>query len=219
MSIKTNLRSIKQSLPDHVTLVAVTKTKSKENIMEAYENGQRVFGENKIQEMEEKWKALPKDIQWHMIGHVQRNKVKYMADFVSLIHGIDSLKLLIEVNKQAKKFNRTIPCLLQIDIAKEDTKFGLDQDELKAMINSEDYGKLGNVKIIGLMGMATYTSDKSQIRKEFKLLKSIFDQLKTELPHISVVSMGMSGDYEIAIEEGSPMVRIGSSIFGAREYS
>ena len=219
MSIKTNLNSIKRTLPDYVTLVAVSKTKPKDSIMEAYRNGQHVFGENKIQEMTEKWKALPKDIEWHMIGHVQRNKVKYMSEFVSLIHGVDSLKLLHEINKQAKKYKRIIPCLLQIHIAQEDTKFGLDKAELMALIDSSEFKALGNIKIEGLMGMATYTSDESQIRKEFKILKSIFDDLQRSLPHISVLSMGMSGDYKIAIEEGSTMVRIGSSIFGERNYS
>ena len=219
MSIKTNLDSIKRTLPDHVTLVAVSKTKPTGSIMEAYHNGQKVFGENKIQEMTEKWEALPKDIEWHMIGHVQRNKVKYMAEFVSLIHGVDSLKLLKEINKQAKKYNRMIPCLLQIHIAEENTKFGLDKAELMTLIDSLEFKELGNVKIEGLMGMATYTSDEGQIRKEFKFLKSIFDDLQSSLPHISVLSMGMSGDYKIAIEEGSTMVRIGSSIFGERNNS
>ena len=219
MSIKTNLNAIKESLPDHVTLVAVSKTKSQDDIMEAYNSGQRVFGENKIQEMAQKWEALPKDIEWHMIGHVQRNKVKYMAEFVSLIHGVDSLKLLQEINKQAKNVNRTIPCLLQMHIADEDTKFGLDKTELNALINSEAFKALRNIKVIGLMGMATYTSDENQIKKEFKFLKSIYDNLQRSLPHISVVSMGMSGDYKIAMEEGSTMVRIGSSIFGVRNSS
>lgn len=187
--------------------------------MEAYNSGQRVFGENKIQEMVKKWEALPKDIEWHMIGHVQRNKVKYMAEFVSLIHGVDSLKLLQEINKQAKNVNRTIPCLLQMHIAEEDTKFGLNKTELNAMINSEAFKALHHIKVIGLMGMATYTPDENQIRKEFKSLKSIYDDLQRSLPHISVLSMGMSGDHKMAIEEGSTMVRIGSSIFGARNYS
>jgi pyridoxal phosphate enzyme (YggS family) len=219
MSIKTNLDSIKRTLPDYVTLVAVSKTKPTDSILEAYRNGQIVFGENKIQEMTEKWEALPKDIEWHMIGHVQRNKVKYMAEFVSLIHGVDSLKLLKEINKLAKKYNRIIPCLLQIHIAEEDTKFGLDKAELMTLVDSLEFKELGNIKIEGLMGMATYTSDENQIRKEFKFLKSIFDDLQRSIPLISVLSMGMSGDYKIAIEEGSTMVRIGSSIFGERNYS
>ena len=219
MSIATNLITIKEILPDHITLVAVSKTKSNEDILEAYESEQRVFGENKIQEMTQKWESLPKDIQWHMIGHVQRNKVKYMAEFVSLIHGVDSLKLLMEINKQAKKYNREIRCLLQMHIAEEDSKFGLDMSELDAIIKSEEFRQLENIKLVGLMGMATFTSDKTQIRKEFKHLKSIFDELKNLIPDVSILSMGMSGDYTIAIEEGSNMVRIGSSIFGSRNYS
>ncbi len=219
MSIATNLLTIKKLLPDYVTLVAVSKTKSNEDILEAYESDQRVFGENKIQEMAQKWESLPKDIQWHMIGHVQRNKVKYMAEFVSLIHGVDSLKLLMEINKQAKKHNRKISCLLQMHIAEEDSKFGLDMSELNAIIKSEEFGQLENIKLVGLMGMATFTSDETQIRKEFKHLKCIFDDLKNVLPDVSILSMGMSGDYTIAIEEGSNMVRIGSSIFGSRNYS
>ena len=219
MSIATNLLTIKEILPDHVTLVAVSKTKSNEEILEAYESEQRVFGENKIQEMAQKWESLPKDIQWHMIGHVQRNKVKYMAEFVSLIHGVDSLRLLMEINKQAKKYNRKISCLLQMHIAEEDSKFGLDMSELDAIIKSEEFKQLENIKLVGLMGMATFTSDKTQIRKEFKHLKCIFDDLKNVLPNVSILSMGMSSDYTIAIEEGSNMVRIGSSIFGSRNYS
>ncbi|PIF01364.1 MAG: YggS family pyridoxal phosphate-dependent enzyme [Maribacter sp.] len=218
MSVRSSLESIKQTLPKHVTLVAVSKTKPQASILEAYDGGQRIFGENKIQEMTEKWEALPKDIEWHMIGHVQRNKVKYMAGFVSLIHGVDSLKLLREINKQAKKHNRTIPCLLQIHIAREETKFGLDQTELNDLVRSGEFKELGHVDIVGLMGMATYTHNQDQIRNEFRYLKSIFDKLKGSLPHVSVLSMGMSGDYKIAVEEGSTMVRIGSSIFGTRDY-
>ncbi|WP_396589674.1 YggS family pyridoxal phosphate-dependent enzyme [Allomuricauda sp. R78024] len=219
MSIKNNLIAIKEKLSKEVTLVAVSKTKPNEAILEAYEAGQRVFGENKIQEMTQKWETLPKDIQWHMIGHVQRNKVKYMAEFVSLVHGVDSFRLLLEINKQAKKHDRVIPCLLQMHIAEEETKFGLDTLELDAMLNSEEFAALENIRIEGLMGMATFTQDQEQVRKEFASLKSIFDNLKQKLPDITVLSMGMSGDYGIAIEEGSTMVRIGSSIFGARNYS
>lgn len=219
MSIKNNLTAIKEKLPEEVTLVAVSKTKPNEVILEAYEAGQRVFGENKIQEMSQKWETLPKDIEWHMIGHVQRNKVKYMAEYVSLVHGVDSFRLLAEINKQAKKHDRVISCLLQMHIAEEETKFGLDGSELDQIINSQEFSALENIKIEGLMGMATFTKDKDQVRKEFTSLKSIFDNLKQELPDISIVSMGMSGDYTIAIEEGSTMVRIGSSIFGARNYS
>ncbi len=219
MSIKDNLDKIKSELPLGVTLVAVSKTKPNKDIMQAYDAGQRVFGENKVQEMAQKWQDLPKDIEWHMIGHLQRNKVKYMAEFVSLIHGVDSPRLLKEINKQAKKHDRVIPCLLQIHIAEEDTKFGLDRNELDQLINSEEFKTMENIKIVGLMGMATFTDDKKQVSKEFALLKSLFDDLKTELPDIGILSMGMSGDYQLAIKEGSNMVRIGSSIFGARNYS
>lgn len=219
MSIKDNLNSIKSELPDGVILVAVSKTKPKEDILEAYDAGQRVFGENKVQEMVQKWEDLPKDIEWHMIGHVQRNKVKYMAEFVSLIHGVDSSRLLKEINKQAKKYDRVIPCLLQIHIAEEDTKFGLDEKELNELISSDMFKAMENIKIVGLMGMATFTKDENQVRREFTQLKSMFDTLKAKLSDISILSMGMSGDYTIAIEEGSTMVRIGSSIFGARNYS
>ncbi|MFT0715417.1 YggS family pyridoxal phosphate-dependent enzyme [Flagellimonas lutimaris] len=219
MSIKNNLNSIKSELPEGVILVAVSKTKPNEDILEAYEAGQRVFGENKVQEMVQKWEDLPKDIEWHMIGHVQRNKVKYMAEFVSLIHGVDSSRLLKEINKQAKKYDRVIPCLLQIHIAEEDTKFGLDEKELNELISSDTFKAMENIKIVGLMGMATFTKDENQVRREFTQLKSMFDALKAKLSDISILSMGMSGDYAIAIEEGSTMVRIGSSIFGARNYS
>ncbi|RNC89858.1 MAG: YggS family pyridoxal phosphate-dependent enzyme [Allomuricauda sp.] len=218
MSISENLRTIKETLPDAVTLVAVSKTKSEKEIMEAYENGQRVFGENKVQEMVSKWEQLPKDIQWHMIGHLQRNKVKYMASFVSLIHGVDSFKLLKEIDKQAAKHDRIIPCLLQIHIAEEQTKFGLEQSELEQLISSEEFVQLQHIRIHGLMGMATFTQDRTQIRKEFHSLKSLFDHIKKVVPHMTVLSMGMSGDYDIAVEEGSTMVRVGSSIFGARNY-
>ena len=219
MSIQVNLDKIKFQLPVGVTLVAVSKTKPNEAIMEAYEAGQRVFGENKVQEMVQKWETLPKDIEWHMIGHLQRNKVKYMAEFVSLIHGVDSLKLLKEIDKQAQMHNRIIPCLLQMHIAEEDTKFGLDESELNELINSEDFKGMKNIKIVGLMGMATFTSNENQVRKEFAHLKTLFENLKQKLPDISVLSMGMSGDFDIAIEEGSTMVRVGSSIFGVRNYS
>nr|WP_314840045.1 YggS family pyridoxal phosphate-dependent enzyme [uncultured Flavobacterium sp.] len=219
MSIATNLLGIKTSLPEHVTLVAVSKTKPVSDLMEAYEAGQRIFGENKIQEMAEKWEQVPKDIQWHMIGHVQTNKVKFMAPFVSLIHGVDSLKLLQEINKQALKNNRIIDCLLQIYIAEEETKFGLDQDELASLLTSNEFEELKNIQIVGLMGMATFTDNKDQIKKEFTQLKTIFEKtkkLKSENCQIDILSMGMSGDYQLAIESGSTMVRIGSSIFGGR---
>lgn len=219
MPIKENLVQIKNSLPNHVTLVAVSKTKPNEDLMEAYDAGQRIFGENKIQEMTEKWEALPKDISWHMIGHVQRNKVKYMAPYVSLIHGVDSFKLLKEIDKQAQKNNRNIACLLQMHIAEESTKFGLDSEELFAMLNDTNFKALDNITIKGLMGMATFTDDEAQIRKEFQNLRQLYNKAKELVPSLEVLSMGMSGDYKIAIEEGSTMVRIGSSIFGARNYS
>ena len=216
MSIKDNLKAIKESIPSQVTLVAVSKTKPIADIEEAYAAGQRVFGENKIQEMTAKQEVLPKDIEWHMIGHIQRNKVKYMAEYVALIHGVDSLKLLKEINKQAKKHNRVISCLLQIHIAEEDTKFGFDENELSELIASSDIKQLNNIKIVGLMGMATFTDNNQQIRKEFKQLKSLFEKTKSSFPDLSQLSMGMSGDYKIAIEEGSTMIRVGSSIFGSR---
>lgn len=214
MLIASNLNSIKASLPEHVTLVAVSKTKHVSDLMQAYEAGQRIFGENKIQEMADKWEEMPKDIQWHMIGHVQTNKVKFMAPFVSLIHGVDSLKLLQEINKQALKNNRVIDCLLQIHIAEEETKFGLDENELNELISSSEFKELKNIRTLGLMGMATFTEDQNQIKKEFQHLKSIFDSIQNE--NFSIISMGMSGDYQLAIECGSTMVRIGSSIFGGR---
>lgn len=219
MSITNNLNEIKATLPPEVTLVAVSKTKPVTDLMEAYEAGQRIFGENKIQEMTEKWEQMPKDIQWHMIGHVQTNKVKYMAPYVSLIHGVDSFKLLKEINKQAAKNNRIIDCLLQIYIAEEESKFGLDENELNDILLSEEFKNLENIKIVGLMGMATFTDNQLQIKKEFSKLKSLFDktrQLTTENCQLSTLSMGMSGDYHIAISCGSTMVRIGSSIFGHR---
>jgi len=218
MSIRQNLERIKATLPLDVTLVAVSKTKPVSALQEAYNAGQRILGENKIQEMTQKWEVLPKDIQWHMIGHVQRNKVKYMAEFVSLVHGVDSFKLLKEIDKQAKKHKRTINCLLQMHIAEEDTKFGLNESELNEIISSEEFKSLENVKIVGLMGMATFTDNQDQVRQEFRQLKSIYDSLEQEIENLSILSMGMSGDYKIAIEEGSTMVRIGSSIFGARNY-
>ncbi|HEY0091658.1 MAG TPA: YggS family pyridoxal phosphate-dependent enzyme [Flavobacterium sp.] len=216
MSIKENLFKIKASLPREVTLDAVSKTKPVQDLQEAYDAGQRIFGENKIQEMAEKHEVLPKDIKWHMIGHVQSNKVKYMAPFVDLIHGVDSLKLLAEIDKQGKKHDRVIDCLLQIYIANEESKFGLDENELNELLASPIYLNLKNIKVIGLMGMATFTDNQSQIRKEFQSLKTLFDKHKKLNPHFSVLSTGMSGDYKIAIECGSTMVRIGSSIFGER---
>ena len=218
MSIAQNLLQIKSALPENVTLVAVSKTKPIPDLMEAYIAGQRIFGENKIQEMAEKWEAMPKDIQWHMIGHVQTNKVKFMAEFVSLIHGVDSMKLFQEINKQAQKNNKIIDCLLQIHIAEEETKFGLNEEELNEIFASTAFQEMKNIRIVGLMGMATFTDNQNQIKKEFTHLKSIFDKLRSKdaLQSVSTLSMGMSGDYKLAIECGSTMVRIGSSIFGGR---
>ena len=219
MSIASKLHSITSQLPEHITLVAVSKTKSVDTIMEAYNVGQRIFGENKIQEMVEKYKQLPKDISWHMIGHVQRNKVKYMAEFVDLIHGVDSLNLLKEIDKQAKKHNRIINCLLQIKIAEEESKFGISAEDAYALLQSDEIKLLENVCITGLMGMATFTNDMGQIENEFKFLKSSFDNLSkldTTNCHLQTISMGMSGDYQLAIDCGSTMIRVGSSIFGAR---
>ena len=219
MSIALNLNTIKSTLPENVTLVAVSKTKPVSDLMQAYEAGQRIFGENKIQEMTDKWEEMPKDIQWHMIGHVQSNKVKFMTPFVSLIHGVDSLKLLQEINKQALKNNRIIDCLLQIYIAEEESKFGLDENELNELLSSSEFKEMKNIRILGLMGMATFTDDQNQIKKEFTHLKSIFDSIQTiedENLQLNTISMGMSGDYQLAIDCGSTMVRIGSSIFGGR---
>ena len=219
MSIAQQILKIKSTLPSTVSLVAVSKTKPITDLMEAYDAGQRIFGENKIQEMAEKWEAMPKDIQWHMIGHVQTNKVKFMAPFVSLIHGVDSLKLLEEINKQAKKNNRIIDCLLQNHIAEEESKFGLNEVELNEIFTSATFQEMKNIRIVGLMGMATFTDNQEQIKKEFTHLKSIFDNLQplnTKNCQLNTISIGMSGDYQLAIECGSTMVRIGSSIFGKR---
>ena len=219
MSIQDNLLKIKSQLPENVTLVAVSKTKPVKDLMEAYHAGQRIFGENKIQEMTEKWQQMPKDIEWHMIGHVQSNKVKYMVPYVKLIHGVDSLKLLKEVNRQAIRWRKSINCLLQIHIAEEETKFGLDEKELEELLNSDEFKEMKNINVIGLMGMATFTDNEEQIKKEFQYLKTIFDKvskLKTYNCQLNTLSMGMSGDYQLAIECGSTMVRIGSSIFGGR---
>jgi len=221
MNIEHNLEHIKSQIPDYVTLVAVTKTKPISDILKAYNTGHRIFGENKIQEMVDKYGRLPNDIDWHMIGHVQRNKVKYMASFVSLIHGVDNLKLLKEINKQAGKHHRVIDCLLQIKIADEDSKFGMSVQQAKDILSSEEFSQMTSVKIVGLMGMATFTDDESQIKEEFIKLKTIFNELKsiqTTNCSMKIISMGMSGDYKLAIDCGSTMVRIGSSIFGEREY-
>jgi PLP dependent protein len=219
MSIAQNLINIKKNLPEGVTLVAVSKTKPVSDLRQAYDAGQRIFGENKIQEMVEKWEQMPKDIEWHMIGHVQTNKVKYMAPFVQLIHGVDSLKLLEEINKQALKNSRIIDCLLQIYIAEEESKFGLDEKEVENLLHSTSFKQMHNIRIVGVMGMATFTNNHNQIKKEFTYLKSIFDnlqKLETNNCQLNTISMGMSGDYPLAIECGSTLVRIGSSIFGGR---
>ena len=219
MGIKERLVELKSSLPKTVTLVAVSKTKPVTDLMQAYDAGQRVFGENKVQEMAEKHQQMPKDIQWHMIGHLQRNKVKYMAEFVDLIHSVDSLKLLTEINKQAKKYNRVIYCLLQIKIATEDTKFGLTKEDAIALLNSDQFQDLNHIHISGVMGMASFTSETSQIKTEFEYLKNTFNTLKKIQPEVEIISMGMSGDYQLAIGCGSTMIRIGSHIFGARNYT
>lgn len=218
MSIADNLQKIKSKLTDNITLVAVSKTKPISDILVAYNAGQRIFGENKIQEMVEKQAQLPNNIQWHMIGHLQRNKVKYMASFVDLIHGVDSFKTLKEINKQALKHNRIINCLLQVKIATEESKFGLLLNEIEEILNSVEFKSMKNIQVIGLMGMATFTENKDQIRKEFNHLKNVFDKLKKQQVELKIISMGMSGDYEIAIDEGSTMIRVGSAIFGSRNY-
>lgn len=218
--IRVQLKKVVEEVPKHVTLVAVSKTKPVSAIEEAYAEGQRHFGENKVQEMADKAEQLPKDIHWHFIGHLQTNKVKYIAPFVALIHSVDSLKLLLEINRQATKNNRIIPVLLQFHIAQEETKYGFSWDEVVDILNSEEYKYFGNIRIDGVMGMASFTDDEALIRKEFKLLKTYFDELKStffsEKNHFSICSMGMSGDYKIAIKEGSTMIRVGSSIFGSR---
>ena len=219
MSISENILKIKSKLPEGVSLVAVSKTKPISDLLEAYNGGQRIFGENKIQEMASKYNEMPKDIAWHMIGHIQRNKVKYMASFVSLIHGVDSLRLLTEINKQALKNNRIIDCLLQVKIAAEENKFGLSENEVLNLLASEEIKNFQNIKIVGLMGMATFTDNQEQLQKEFEMLKCVFDNLthrKSSNFNLKTLSMGMSDDYHIAIKNGSTMIRVGSSIFGKR---
>ena len=221
--IKDNLHKIKNSISKEIILVAVSKTKPIIDLQNAYNAGQRVFGENKIQEMVDKFDALPKDIEWHMIGHLQSNKVKYMAHFVNLIHGVDKFKTLKEINKQAKKHNRIINCLLQAKIAKEDSKFGLSFNEIEIIINSEEILELKNINIVGFMGMATFTDNQEQLEEEFISLKKFFDTQKTKSLsdncQLNILSMGMSGDYQLAIKNGSNMIRVGSSIFGSRNYT
>ena len=221
--IKDNLHKIKNSISKEIILVAVSKTKPIIDLQNAYNAGQRVFGENKIQEMVDKFDAVPKDIEWHMIGHLQSNKVKYMAHFVNLIHGVDKFKTLKEINKQAKKHNRIINCLLQAKIAKEDSKFGLSFNEIETIINSEEILELKNINIVGFMGMATFTDNQEQLEEEFISLKKFFDTQKTKSLsdncQLNILSMGMSGDYQLAIKNGSNMIRVGSSIFGSRNYT
>jgi len=221
--IKENLNKIKSTLPENVTLVAVSKTKPKEDLKEAYDAGQRIFGENKIQEMVDKYDVLPKDIQWHMIGHLQSNKVKYMAHFVDLIHGVDKIKTLKIIDKEAKKNNRTINCLLQAKIAKEESKFGLSFSEIERILSSNEFAELENIKIVGFMGMATFTDNQVQLKEEFLSLETFFKTQQNKVYSnnckLEILSMGMSGDYQLAIENGSTMIRVGSSIFGHRNYN
>jgi PLP dependent protein len=223
MNIKNNINNIRQTIPANVQLIAVSKTNPIEKIKEAYDAGQRVFGENKVQELTPKYEALPKDIEWHMIGHMQSNKVKYIAPFAHLIHAVDSTSLLDEINKQARKVNRKLSCLLQLHIAKEESKFGFSEEEVIDLLQSAAVAHWENITVEGLMGMATFTEDEQQIRSEFRGLKSFFEKLKSEkLPRqfqMKELSMGMSSDYKIAIEEGSTMIRVGSAIFGERVYS
>jgi PLP dependent protein len=223
MNIGKNLNAIKEQLPAACKLIAVSKTHPADIIRQAYDAGHKIFGENKVQELVPKYEALPKDIEWHLIGHLQSNKVKYIAPFVSWIHSIDSMKLLAEVNKQAQKHNRKINCLLQVHIAQEETKFGFSESELQAVLTGDELPGLQHVSVQGLMGMATLTDNKEQVRKEFRTLKGYFEKLKTmNLPanvEMKELSMGMSGDYPLAVEEGSTMVRVGSAIFGQRNYS
>lgn len=222
MSIHINIEEILKGIPKGVKLVAVSKTKPKEDIIEAYEGGYRIFGENKPQELLLKYESLPKDIEWHMIGHLQTNKVKYIAPFVALIHAVDSIKLLKEINKEASKNNRSIDCLIQFHIAEEETKFGFSIEEVEQMLESKEYSEMKNIRIVGVMGMATYTENENQVSSEFANLKSIFNQLKDRYfaneDSFKEISMGMSGDYKIAIEQGSTIIRVGSSIFGERNY-
>jgi len=223
MSIQSNIELLRKNIPDEVKLVCVSKFHPNQDILEAYNIGERIFGESKVQELCEKYEALPKDIHWHFIGHLQTNKVKYIVPFVEMIHGIDTLKLLREVNKEALKVNKVVNCLLQIHIAKEESKFGFSEEELFEIFNLDELKLLQNVQIRGLMGMATFTSDQNQVRNEFRQLKSFFDKLKStyfsDYSDFNEISMGMSDDFRIAIEEGSTMVRIGTAVFGARNYT
>ena len=217
MNISDNLNTLLQSLPSHVTLVAVSKTKPLEDLKAVYNTGHRIFGENKVQELVSKWEALSKDIQWHMIGHLQRNKVKFIAPFVHLIHGVDSERLLKEIDRQAAKNNRKIPCLLQIHIAQESTKFGLSDSELEKILSEKE--TYPNIVFKGLMGMASFTSNLQQVSEEFAFLKALYDRAAANMETFDTLSMGMSGDYELAIAQGSTMIRVGSKIFGERNFS
>lgn len=216
----SNYKEVLNTIPNDVCLVAVSKTKPIDAILEKYNQGQRIFGENKVQELVAKYEGLPKDIEWHLIGHLQTNKVKYIAPFVSLIHSIDSLKLLKEVNKEAKKNNRVINCLLQFHIAQEETKYGLNLEEAKSLLESEEFIQMENVSVVGIMGMASFSDDENQVRDEFRILENTFSILKSHYfkfnDNFKEISMGMSGDYKVAIEEGSTMIRVGSLIFGNR---
>lgn len=222
MSISENIKSVKSKIPESVRLVAVSKTKPNSDITEAYNSGHKIFGENKVQDLVKKYEELPKDIEWHFIGHLQRNKVKFIVPFVSMIHAVDSLRLMTKINEEAKKCDKKIKCLLQFHIAEESTKFGLDREEVCKILESEEYRSFNNITISGLMGMATYTSDTEKIRKEFRKLKDNFNILKEryfkENVDFKEISMGMSGDFELAAEEGSTMIRVGSIIFGDRNY-
>lgn len=216
MNIAKNIEQIKSEVPSNVTLVAVSKTKPNKDLMEAYQAGQRIFGENKIQEMTDKWEVLPKDIEWHMVGHVQTNKVKYMAPYVSMVHAVHKMKLLKEINKRAKQENRVIDCLLQMKIAEEDSKYGMTREEIINFLKDERLANFKHVKIRGLMGMATFTDDQDQLKREFSQLQNLYAELKHNY-NFDVLSMGMTGDYQLAVEHDSTMIRIGSKIFGARD--
>lgn len=222
MSILENIRKLKAEIPDHVDIIAVSKRKPIEDILQAYKAGHRIFGENRVQELIEKQPLLPGDINWHMIGHLQTNKVKYIAEFVDMIHSVDSLKLALAIDKEAFKAGRVIPVLLQMHIADEESKFGFSEDELNSLLDSPEFSVLKNIRIEGLMGMATYTEDMDKVRSEFRYLREVFYRVKNTYfagsDHFRQISMGMSGDYEIAIEEGSTMIRVGTLIFGARTY-
>ena len=219
MDIRKNLEKIREGLPSNVTLIAVSKTKPIQALQEAYEANQLHFGENKVQELCEKASSLPENIKWHMIGHLQTNKVKYIAPFVYLIHGVDSFKLLKEIDKRANQNNRVINCLIQMHIAQEESKFGFSEEEVVSMLNKDEYKVLKNIKVVGLMGMATNTENEKQIKLEFETLNKFYQKLKPNCPEFNTLSMGMSGDYKLAIEKGSTMIRVGSAIFGTRNYN